>query len=75
LALLNFPKKGFCKATAYLVERYTLAVLLQLNMLLFHSPQVEPLLVHLAERLETPLDDTFAAETVVVPPAVLSQVP
>ena len=36
-------------------------------MRLFHSPQVEPLLVHLAERLETPLDDPFAAEIVVVP--------
>ena len=36
-------------------------------MQLFHSPQVEPLLVHLAERLETPLDDPFAAEIVVVP--------
>jgi hypothetical protein len=37
-------------------------------MQLFHSPQVEPLLVHLAERLEIPLDDPFAAETVVVLP-------
>ena len=36
-------------------------------MRLFHSPQVEPLLVHLAERLETPLDDPFAAEIVVAP--------
>jgi exodeoxyribonuclease V gamma subunit len=36
-------------------------------MRLFHSPQVEPLLVHLAQRLETPLDDPFAAEIVVVP--------
>ena len=36
-------------------------------MQLFHSSQVEPLLVHLANRLETPLEDPFAAEIVVVP--------
>jgi exodeoxyribonuclease V gamma subunit len=36
-------------------------------MQLFHSPQVEPLLVHLAKRLEAPLDDPFATEIMVVP--------
>ena len=36
-------------------------------MQLFHSPQTEPLLVHLANRLETPLDDPFTSEIVVVP--------
>jgi exodeoxyribonuclease V gamma subunit len=36
-------------------------------MQLFHSPQIEPLLVHLANRLETPLDDPFTSEIVVVP--------
>jgi len=34
-------------------------------MRLFHSPQVEPLLVRLSQRLSTPLDDPFAAEIVV----------
>lgn len=36
-------------------------------MQLFHSSQVEPLLRHLAGRLETPLADPFATEIVVVP--------
>jgi len=36
-------------------------------MQLFHCPRIEPLLVHLAERLEAPLDHPFAAEIVVVP--------
>ena len=36
-------------------------------MQLFHSSKTEPLLVHLARRLEGPLDDPFATEIVVVP--------
>ena len=36
-------------------------------MHLFHSPQIEPLLEHLAQRLSSPLDDPFAPELVVVP--------
>ena len=48
-------------------QLHTREVPLQLVMQLFHSPQVEPLLVHLAERLENPLDDPFATEIVVVP--------
>ena len=34
---------------------------------LFHSPFVEPLLHHLSERLNSPIDDPFAPEIVVVP--------
>ena len=36
-----------------------------MDMQLFHSSQVEPLLVQLSQRLSTPLDDPFAAEIVV----------
>ena len=36
-------------------------------MHLFHSPQIEPLLEQLAQRLSSPLDDPFAPELVVVP--------
>ena len=36
-------------------------------MQLFHSPQIEPLLQRLAQRLTTPLDDPFTPELVVVP--------
>ena len=36
-------------------------------MRLFHSPHIEPLLQHLARRLETPLSDPFSPELVVVP--------
>ena len=34
---------------------------------LFHSPHVEPLLEHLAQRLSSPLVDPFAPELIVVP--------
>jgi exonuclease V gamma subunit len=36
-------------------------------MKLFYSPQIEPLLQLLAQRLTTPLDDPFTPELVVVP--------
>lgn len=36
-------------------------------MQLFHSPHIEPLLQHLARRLEIPLSDPFSPELVVVP--------
>ena len=36
-------------------------------MQLFYSPQIEPLLQRLAQRLTTPLDDPFTPELVVVP--------
>jgi exodeoxyribonuclease V gamma subunit len=38
-----------------------------MDMQLFHSSQVEPLLVQLSQRLSTPLADPFATEIVVVP--------
>ena len=44
---------------------HTLEVRLHVDMQLFHSSQVEPLLVQLSQRLSTPLDDPFAAEIVV----------
>ena len=39
------------------------------DMKIFHSPDLEPLLAHCAERLSTPLSDPFAAEIIVVPHA------
>ena len=44
---------------------HTRGLPLQMDMQLFHSSQVEPLLVQLSQRLSTPLDDPFAAEIVV----------